>query len=808
MLFSIPASASGPGAVRGVITDPLGAVVSGATVVLLQGNQQVAVGATDGQGNFQLPAPSPGHYRVRASAPGFASQDSPLIYIGGGRSAQQNLALKIGPVTQELVVSATGTAVPDSRTGASVSVIRADEFAERLDVLEPLRQVPGAQILQAGQRGTQGAIFLRGGDSNASKVLVDGIPMNDIGGVVNLGTLATTGVERIEVLRGPNSALFGSDAMAGVVTLTTRRGVTPLPEISYALDGGNFHSRHQDGDLAGAFRRLDYFGEFSRFDTDNSIPNNTFNNATYVANLGLALNATTELRLTGRYTTTTLGQPNTIQFFAIPDDSSEHDQDGYLGVTLQNQTTPRWHNLLRYTATRLRIQDVNPTPTGIPFDNGFGFGLNYLGQTVTIRGANGFSTTGQAILDFGGVYPMVTSGSTKQDAAYFQTDWSFSPRILGLLAFRYEDERGFTLNFGSKTPANRNNFSTIAEVHGSLGSRVYVTLGGSVEKNAVFGVAAVPRVSGAYYFVRPRSTGFFNGTKLKFNYGQGIRAPSISDQALSLFAVLSGTANGPQSIAQLGLVPISAERSRSFDVGLEQLAWRGRAKFAATFFYNRFTNQIEFVGIPGLQALGVPLADALATGFGATLNSGDTRALGAETEIDLALGHGFSVHAAYTYLDATLERSFTNDAFSCLPANQTFCAFNPAFPTVPIGAFAPLEGSRPFRRAPHTGSFRLAYARGRLTTAFSGTLVSRRDDSTFLSDPFFGNTMLLPNRNLDAAYQQFDWSGNFAVSRRVSLYAAVDNLASQQTAQVIGFPALPLTFRAGFRVRLGGEAWK
>jgi vitamin B12 transporter len=808
MTCSLFAFAVEGGSVRGVITDPLGAVVSGAAVELLQGNQRVAIATTDGQGNFQLGAPSPGHYRVRASAPGFASQETSLLYIGGGRSAQQDLALKIGPVTQELVISATGTSVPDSRTGASVSVVSADQFADRLDVLEPLRQVPGAQILQSGQRGTQASIFLRGGNSNASKVLLDGIPLNDIGGTVNLGTLATTGIQQIEVLRGPNSALFGSDAMAGVVSLTTRRGVTPLPEISYALDGGNFHTRHQDVDLAGAFRRLDYFGEFSRFDTNNSVPNNTFHNATYVANLGLALNSATELRVTGRYTTTALGQPNAIQFFGIPDDSFERDQDGYLGVTFQNQTTSRWHNLLRYTATRLRIQDVNPTPTGIPFDNGFGFGLNYLGQTVTIRGANGFSTTGPAILDFGGVYPLLTGGSTKRDSAYLQTDLSFSSRILGLLAFRYENERGFTLNFGTKTPADRNNFSVIAEVHGSLGTRAYVTLGGSVEKNAVFGVAAVPRASAAYYLVRPRSGGFFNGTKLKFNYGQGIRAPSISDEALSLFAVLSTLPGGTQSIAQLHLAPISAERSRSFDVGLEQLAWHGRAKFAATFFHNRFTNQIEFAGIPGLEALGVPLADALATGFGATLNSGDTHALGAETEIDLALGRGFTAHAAYTYLDAIVERSFTNDAFSCLPADQSLCAFNPAFPTVPIGAFTPLEGSRPFRRAPHAGSFSLAYAHGRLTTAFSGTMVSRRDDSTFLSDPFFGSTMLLPNRNLDGAYQRFDWSGNYSLSRRVSLYAVAENLASQHYAQVIGFPALPLTFRAGFKVTLGGESWK
>jgi len=808
-MHSTLALAADGGSVRGVITDPLGALIAGANVELLQGKQTVATAITDGQGNFQLLAPSPGHYRVRASAAGFAAQESPLLYIGGGRSAQQDLALKIGPVAQEVVVSATGTSLPDSQTGASVSVINADEFANRLDVLEPLRQVPGAQVVQSGQRGTVTSIFLRGGNSNANKVLFDGVPVNEIGGISDFGTLATTGVEQMEVLRGPNSALFGSDAMAGVVNLTTRRGITPLPEIQYAFDGGNFHTQHQDVSLGGAFRRLDYFGEFSRLDTDNSIPNNTFHNATYVANLGVALNAATEVRFTGRFITTARGQPNAIDFFGIPDDSFLRDQDSYLGVTLQNQTTSRWHNLLRYTGARLRRQDVNPSPSGIPFDNGFGFGLNYVGQTVTIRGGNGFTTTGQAILDFGGVYPSLTSSSNKRDSAYFQSDYSFNSHLLGLLAFRYENERGFTLNFGSKTPANRDNFSAIAEVHASLGTRAYVTLGGSVERNAVFGVAAVPRASAAYYLVRPRSGSFFNGTKLRFNYGQGIKEPSIFDATSSLFGLFSQLSNGPQLIRQFGVVPLVAERSRSYDAGLEQLAWHGRAKLAATFFYNQFTNQIEFVPSPALLALGVPAGEVSLAGFGATFNSGDTRTLGAETELEVNLGHGLTARAAYTYLDAVLQHSRSSDAFACLPPNpDPFACFNPAFPTIPIGVFGPLQGSRPFRRAPHSGSFSLGYARGRLSTAFSGTLVSRRDDSTFLSDPFFGNTMLLPNRNLEAAYQRFDWSGNYRLSRRVSLYAIAENLASQHYDQVIGFPALPFTIRGGFKVTLGGESWK
>jgi len=684
-----------------------------------------------------------------------------------------------------------------------------EQLANRLDVLEPLRQVPGVQIEQGGEHGTAASLFIRGGNSNASKILLDGVPVNDIGGRVNFGTLAATGVDEIEVLRGPNSALYGSDAMAGVVSLISRRGSTRLPEISYAFDAGNFNSLHHDVSLGGAFRRLDYFGEFSRVDTGNSIPNNTFHNGTYVANLGLELNSTTELRVTGRYVTTALGQPNAIEFFAIPDDSFQRDQDSYLGVTFQNQTTERWHNLLRYSATRLRLQDVNPTPTGIPFDNGFGFGINFIGQMVTIHGANGFSTTGQAILDSGGSYPLATSSSSKRDSVYAQSDFSFNPHLLLLGAFRYENERGFTLNFGSKTPVDRGNYSYILELTGALGSRAYVTLGGSVEDNAVFGVAAVPRASLAYYLARPKSRGFLNGTKMKFNYGQGIKEPTVSDAAFSLFGLLSQLSNGAQLIAQFGVAPLASERSRSYDFGFEQLAWHGRAKFAATYFQNQFTNQIEFVPNTALPALGVPANVAAQAPFGATLNSGDTRALGAETEVEMVLGRGFTARAAYTYLDAKVERSFTTDAFDCSePSQLLFCAINPAFPTIPIGAFSPLQRGRPFRRAPHTGSFTLGYSHSKLNLALSGILVSRRDDSTFLSDPFFGNTMLLPNRNLDPAYQRLDLTGSYRVNRYVGVYCVIENLGSQHYDQVIGFPASPFTFRAGVRLTLGGESWK
>jgi vitamin B12 transporter len=231
---------------------------------------------------------------------------------------------------------------------------------------------------------------------------------------------------------------------------------------------------------------------------------------------------------------------------------------------------------------------------------------------------------------------------------------------------------------------------------------------------------------------------------------------------------------------------------------VEQYFWSGRAKLGITFFDNHFSDEIEFVSPGGLAKLGVPQGILDVTPFGASVNSLATRSRGAETELDLSLGHGFTTRAAYTYLDGIVRRSFSSDEL--LPS------FNPLFPTIPIGAFSPLVGNRPFNRAPHVAGVYLGYARRKLTLALSGNFVSRRDSSTFLFDSSFGSTMLLPNRNLAEAYQKIDVSGSYRLNRYIQIYSSVENLASQHYDPAPGFPALPFNFRSGIKVTLGGEA--
>ncbi|HLK06661.1 MAG TPA: TonB-dependent receptor [Candidatus Angelobacter sp.] len=785
VLTAISAIAEG-GIIHGTVTDPLGAVVSRAQVELLRQGKQVSVTTTDSEGKYRfLPLPA-GRYQVRTTAPSFATQQSDAIYIGGSSNAAVDIALKVGTVSQQVVVSATGTSLPETQTGASVSVVSSDQFQYKPEVLETLRPVPGVQVLENGQRGINESLFIRGGESKFNKVLLDGVPLNEIGGTVDFGGIFTTGIDQVEILRGPNSVLYGADALSGVVNLTTSQGSTFTPQLSYAFDAGNFNSLHNDLSFGGIFRQIDYFSEFARYDGGNTASNPHFHNGTYAGNFGWSPGASTSLRLTVRRVAAKVDVPNAIDFFGIPDDSFQTEDNTYIGATLQNQTTSHWHNLLRYGATRQNSEFVNPSPTGIPDPSG-----NFLGNVLTIHGANGFSTTGQAILDFAGDYPQHFFILNNSDLLTFQSDYSFGTRLTALFAFHFENERG-------PKPVERTNYSYTGEVHGNLWNRLYATLGIGVEKNAVFGLAATPRASLAYYVVRPRASGTLAGTKLKFNYGQGIQEPDIFSASNSLFALLSQLPDGPQLISQFHVGPIGAVRSRSFDGGIEQLFWDGRAKLALTFFDNHFSDEIEFVSQDGLGLLGVPAQVIAQAPFGASVNSLATRSLGAESELELSLGHGFTARAAYTYLDGVVRRSFSSDEL--LPS------FNPLFPTIPIGAFSPLVGNRPFNRAPHVASVYLGYARHKLALALSGNFVGRRDSSTFLFDSSFGSTMLLPNRNLAEAYQKIDVSGSYRLNRYIQIYSAIENLASQHYDPAPGFPALPFNFRSGIKVTLGGEA--
>ena len=797
-VFASIAGASATGTIGGKVVDPLGAIVPDADVTLVQDGKVVGVTKTDREGSFSFSPVDVGQYLVRVEAPGFAQQESQPLRLEPARTVNIEVMLQVGTLRQQIVVSDTGSDLPESQVGASVTVIDQSELDafNKLDLLDVLRQVPGLAVVQTGERGGTTSVFARGGTSDFNKVLLDGIPANDIGGEFEFANLSASGANQVEVFRGANSVLYGADALGRVIQVTTRRGSTSTPELTYSADGGNFYTLHQEASLGGVFHQFDYFTDFMDFQTQNSLPNSTFHNGTFSGNVGWKANQSTDVRFTIRHTATGLGVANALTLYGIPDDAFQREQDTYMGIKVQNQTTSQWQNSLQLTSTQLRYNYDEPEPAGILDENG-----DYLGAPVTLCGANGYCSSGQAILDYGGgAYPNFYNSHTAEQSVYALSNYDFKPDLSASAGFRYDHEGGYTNSAGTLSPTTRNNYESFMEAHGSLGHRVFATAGVGLEDNAVYGFAATPRVSIAYYVRRPASGSFFDGTKLRFNFGTGIDEPSIFNQGSSLFNVLSTLSNGPALISQYHVSPIGPERSRDFDWGVEQLLWGGRARLDVTGFRENFFDLIAFVDKSLLPELGVPGAVANALPFGATVNSDSYRSLGAEVDLEAKLTRDFRLNAVYTYTDAVVTQSFASSAQAP--------SYNPAFPNIPIGAYTPLIGGRPFGVPRNSGSFALIYSKRQFGMSATSYFVSRSDDSTFLTDENYGNTLLLPNRDLLNAYQLIDWSGWFDAHRGVTLYTSIGNVLDKHYQGAFGYPALPFNFRAGIKLTIGGEGWK
>ena len=801
-LISLSASAFAAegGHLHGTVKDPLGAVVAGATVELLNGASVVKTTTSDGAGNYTFAIPASARYRLRAVAPSFQSTTSESIYVTKSEKTELDITLATQTLTQQVTVTATSTPTPLAQIAASVTVLTADDYRQYIQVQDPLRQIPGLQVTQVGQLGSQTGLSIRGGNTNANKVLIDDVPVNDIGGAVDFSNFTTVGIQQIEVLREPNSALYGSDALAGVVSMTTTRGTTKLPLLTFAGDGGNFNTYHEEATGSGVVRQFDYYGAFGLVDSGNNLPNGSFHNGTYVGNFGWEPNPENDLRFTVRHFTSSVGQPNAILLYGIPDDAAQKAHNTYYSGAWNNQATSKWHNEIRYGGLRLNSQYDDFAATGIPDPAGSG---NFLGAPITIQGANGYSVTGQAIFQYGGTaYPNFYVTNTERDYVYAQTDYRFNPHVVALGGFKYEAERGATVyTGGSPSNISRGNYSYTLQISGDIGNRLYYNVGSGIENNGLFGLAGTPRASLAYYLVRPSSSGWFSGTKLHASFGKGIKEPNVYQQTTSLYDTLAALPDGNQLIAQYGVGQIGPENSRTYDGGVEQQLLNGRARVGLTYFHNEFTNGIEYVPEAGLIELGVP-PSLPGLEFGANVNSLAFRSMGLEFEAEYKISSRLFARGGYTYTDAVVQNSFSSD-------QGVGESFNPAgnFSTIPIGADSPLVGARPFRVAPHTGYFGLNYARSKFYSSLTGTFVSRRDDSDFLSDANYGPTMLLPNRNLDGAYQRIDLSGGYQITSRVAVYTNIQNLLSEHYVEAFGYPALPFTFRSGIKINLGGESW-
>ena len=802
--------------VRGRVTDPLGRGIGGASVQLVESGKSVARAMSAADGTFEVRSSDSGRFTLLGSAGGFLPGIGEDFYGGTTDVLNRDMVLAGNTVRQQISVSATEIPTPLPQLTAPVAVLPAEAFATRLGVANELRQSPGVFVVQSGQTGSVTSLFIRGGNSTANEVLVDGIPADDVGGTFDFGNVSSTGVSRMEIYRGPDSAIYGTDAGAGVVTISTPRGSTLKPVLNYSGDAGNLHEYRNEVIGGGTLRKLDYLAGFSFLETSNALQKDEFHDATSVANLGYHFNGTTDLRFTLRNSVSATGLPGAHDFYGLSADGKQGDQDLYSGATLEHTSEGNWHNLLRYGIARKREQAQYFTNQGTPITFNFGttampvLFTEYFGNVLTVRGANGYTATGQAAFLLGN-----DDMASNRDQLYYQSDWAPSRHFNGLFGFRYDNERGVfnlaatSLSLPLHEVTQRTNFEYNLQFQGEFFSRLFYSVGGAVEKNHLYGIAGTPRFGLAFVPVRPRA-GFLHGTRLRANAATGVQEPTLALEENSLYLKLLA-AGDTADIAAYGIGKPAAERSRTFDAGIDQNIFGDKLILRAGYYHNVFDRQLE--GVEG---------SALATYFGINsplLNDPNTspyyyvplyvnslayRAQGAEAELDWQPTNSLLVRAGYTYLLSRVLQSFANDA---VLANQGTPTENPNLPGIAIGAESPLLGARPFRRPPNSGFFAATYNHNKFTVALKGAFAGRSDDSTFLDGltPSFDNSLLLPNRDLDFGYLKLDLGGTYAIRPSILVFTQLDNLLNDQHIGPIGYPGLPFTVRAGLKVRLGGE---
>ncbi|SPE30310.1 exported hypothetical protein [Candidatus Sulfotelmatomonas gaucii] len=194
--------------IRGVVTDATGAKVTGAAVSLFNNGKVIASAVSSADGSFEILTGASGRFFLVVSARSFRQLQTPDFYASQFASVEHNIVLEPDWVRESIVVTATGTPTPQPQTSAATTVLSPLDLALPTDLVSALRLMPGTFVVQTGQRGAQASLFVRGGDSDDNKILIDGVDAGDLGGRFDFGPLSTAGVESAEVYRGPDSNLI------------------------------------------------------------------------------------------------------------------------------------------------------------------------------------------------------------------------------------------------------------------------------------------------------------------------------------------------------------------------------------------------------------------------------------------------------------------------------------------------------------------------------------------------------------------------------------------------------------------------
>ena len=627
--------------------------------------------------------------------------------------AQANDTAQLGTV----VISGSKVPRPADVLTQAVTVISGDDLRARgvARVSDALREVPGASLVQSGSYGALTSLFLRGGESRYTKVLIDGVAVNAPGGYFDFSHLTTDNIERIEIVRGPASVLYGADAATGIVQIFTRRG-GPEHRTSVGARGGTYHSLDVDGDASGAYG----YGRFSvggaHHSTDGILPfNNEYKNGTLSSSVSLAHGALGDARLSARYTAAEFHYPT--DFTGAPVDSNSYRTQHRLTVGLD--------------AGRNLTDNV---------------------QARVLAGSNDVSDlTDDIAIPFG--------STTPQHSAFKSKDYRRS--VEGRLAFflpsnatvtvggAYEKERENSAtgsgNVGAPTTkidsfdASRHNVAYYTELLGAPVERFSYTLSGRVDDNSDYDRFATYRVGG--------NVGLLRALRLRASISTAFNAPAFNQTRPTLYTV--------------GSPDLRPEKIRSAEIGVVTNLRRDAVRLSASYFAQRFADLIQYVNGPPPSFKGsfANLTAATSDGY--------------ETEIELVPATNWRTTAGFTVVKPRVTE------------------IDPSYQG------SDQAGDELIRRASHSGSFVVSYARpAGVSLGTAVTYVGKRPDIDFAQFP--SPRVTLP------AYTKVDLSAELPVTRLGSsgftLTARLENLFDRKYQEVLGFAA------AGRAILIGGRA--
>ena len=472
-----------------------------------------------------------------------------LLWLGPGWAGAQEMAqtTRARPAaapaaevrrTDPLVVTATRSEQPIEQTGASVSVVpeEAMRVQEYRAVEEVLRTIPGVQVQTSGSPGKLSTIRIRGANPTQVQVLIDGVRVKSLtSGDFDFADLTLDDIERIEVLRGPQSTLYGADAIGGVVNVITKRGKGP-PSGFVDLEAGNYETFRERAGVSGSTGPWNYSLGVSRLDFGGQFDNDDHQLTSVNARLGYALPNNGEVSLTGRFQDGHTGVPFATVF---PDFDPNRDQDQQLWLLSLEWRQP-WTSIWEHKA---RVSAVD--------------------QTLT------FTDRPDPVHPFGFTSDI---SSTRFEAEWYHFIKPVPWNTITVGA-EYRNEVGEVKGSYKETI---DSWALVLQDQLTLFDSLYLTGGIRYDGNSTFEDKATARVAASYVI---KAT----DTRLKASWGQGFRAPTFNELFFPAFP----------PCAPFGNPDLKTEESTAWDAGVEQNLWDRRVRLAATYFRNDYKNLIQ-----------------------------------------------------------------------------------------------------------------------------------------------------------------------------------------------------------------------